>query len=69
MSVEVAARQHFDAAQEWAERNVPDEFAPFAAAAAMTLKLLGKPVTAEAVSERLRSQGRDAETMREKGWL
>lgn len=57
----------FTEAVAWAKAELPDEFAPFAATSAMTLRLLGKPVTADAVLERLRSQGRDMETLKDQG--
>lgn len=60
MSAAVESRDRFLAAEDWARRNLPNEFPPFAASAAMTLSILDKPVTPEAVLERLRAQGRDS---------
>jgi len=49
----------YQAAVEWAQAELPGEFAPFAASAAMSLQHLSEPVTADAVLDRLRRQGRD----------
>lgn len=68
-TAETRSVKQFHEAQAWAERTLPNEFAPFAASAALTLQMLDQPVTAEAVLERLRAKGRDAAAMREKGWL
>lgn len=57
------ARQRFLASLAWAERNVPDEHAAFAASAAMTMRMLGQKVTPEGVKARLREQGRSKEQL------
>lgn len=60
---EQLARDRYLAALDWAKRALPDEHAPFAASAAMTIKALGGRVSAEAVRRRLVDQGRDAASL------
>ena len=59
---EARSRESFAKAEAWARQHLPDEFAPFAASAALSLKLGRGTVTAERVRERLKAQGRDATT-------
>jgi hypothetical protein len=67
MSADADSSRRFSEAEDWAKRNLPDEFAPFAATSAMTLQLLDRPVTPESVLERLRSQDRDMESLKAAG--
>lgn len=55
--------QAYQEALAWAKRELPEEFAPFAASAAMSLQHLSRPVTKDAVLERLKDQRRDAESL------
>ena len=48
---------------DWAKRALPDEHAPLAASAAMTIKARGGRPTAENVRARLAEQGRDHESL------
>jgi len=57
---------------EWVRTNLPDEHPCFASPAAQLLRradLERKMPTAEQVRERLVSEGKDAETLRAKGWM
>lgn len=51
-------RDQWCSAMAWAKRELPDEFAPFAAATALSMKLGKRQVTADDVRKRLRNQGR-----------
>jgi len=51
--------EQFHKLVEWAKRELPNEHAPFAASAALSLTALGQEVTPEMVRERLVTQGRD----------
>lgn len=53
-----AAGMTFDRALAWAEANVPEAHAPFAASSALTLRMLGHPVTPDNVRANLKAQGR-----------
>lgn len=58
------ARARFQSAMEWAEANLPDEYAPFVAASALTTKALQhRYPTPDEVRERLKEQGRDMATL------
>jgi hypothetical protein len=58
------SRESYFEALDWAKRAVPDEHAPFAASAAMTLKhRLGRWPTSEQVRARLIEQGRDMKAL------
>lgn len=55
---ETESRDRYHDALAWAKRNLPDEYAPFAASAYLTLNLNPGTPTAEQVRARLRDQGR-----------
>jgi len=59
MTEQTESAKRFQKAVTWAERNLPNEHAPLAASAAMSLQMLGEEVTPEAVRKRLVTQGRD----------
>lgn len=52
------SRSRFFSWVRWAEANVPDQDAHLAASSAQMLDHLGRTVTADAVRDRLRAQGR-----------
>jgi hypothetical protein len=58
------ARTRFKSAVEWAEAKLPDEYAPFAAASALTTKALHhRYPSPDEVRVRLKEQGRDKATL------
>lgn len=59
-TAEERSAERFREARAWAERALPAEDPGLAASSALTLKMLGEPVTAEAVLDRLKAQGREA---------
>ena len=58
--------ERYQQALEWARGALPDEYPPFAASAALSLKTLGREVTPQMVRQRLVAQGRDAKSIAER---
>lgn len=66
-AADIAAKRSADSyhdAVAWAERALPDEHAPFAASAMMTIRMGGHKPTAANVKARLKEQGRDRASLR-----
>ena len=51
---------------DWARKNVPEQYLPFAAVACGIIAAHGSSPTPEAVRERLRATGRDRESIIER---
>jgi hypothetical protein len=58
------SRARFKSALEWAEKHLPDEYAPFAASSALTIRALQHRFPSpDEVRDRLKAQGRDKATL------